>query len=128
MADFDKLYTIPEELKIYNYIYASGFRSDDIFRYFILPHDLYTKYLDNARNNNFYTPNDEEDSNGFLYQKSDLINRISPFENTIGYKSLLLSVLVKGENVQIRNNGNIIKKFSNEELDLIQKELDLYFH
>ncbi len=122
--DFDYLYIIPNELEPYNYIYSSGYNSNDVVRYFILPKDLYIKYKDIAQLNNFYVPSDEDDSNGFLYQKNDKINRISPYENSNGYKSLLLSVVVKGENAEIRNKRRIIKKFSNEELDLIQNELD----
>lgn len=106
--------------------YACGTSKNDIHRHFIVPKDIYEMYKTEAKKLNFSIV-----SGYFQYKKEDSINMISPQENSYQYKILLMTSYVstnyENENVEIRNNYEIIKKFTTDQLDNIDKEIQLEF-
>ncbi len=126
MEDFDKYHPIPRELGKYNYIYASGSTKNEVFRHFVLPKKVYEIYKEKAKA--IYRFSDTFDSNPFYFRKNDRVNMIAPFENSYGFKMLLLTTCTSSNpdncNCELRNKRKILKQFTTSELNEIQKELD----
>ncbi len=126
IEDFDKYHPIPRELNKYNYIYASGGSKNEVCRHFIVPIEVYEIYKEKA-NAIFYSSYANERF-PFYFRKKDRINMISPPEHSYGYKMLLLtsctSSNLDNRNCELRNKRKIIKQFTTQELDVVEKELD----
>lgn len=123
--DFDKCHPIPRELGKYNYIYASGGTKDEVFRHFVLPKEVYDIYKEKAKA--IYRFSDTFDSHPFFFRKNDRVNMIAPFENSYGYKMLLLTSCTSSNpdnrNCELRNKRKILKQFTTQELDIIEEEI-----
>ncbi len=126
IEDFDKYHPIPRELGKYNYIYASGGTKNEIHRHFIVPNEVYQSYKEKA-NALFYSSYANERF-PFYFRKKDRINMIAPPEHSYGYKMLLLTTCTSSNldnrNCELRNKRKIIKQFTTQELDIVEKELD----
>lgn len=126
IEDFDKYHPIPRELGKYNYIYASGSTKDEVHRHFIVPKEVYEKYKEKAKAD--FCLAFINDDHSFYFGKKNRLNMIAPFENSYGYKLLLLTACTSSNpdnrNCELRNKRKILKQFTTQELDLIQEELD----
>jgi hypothetical protein len=126
MEDFDKCHPIPRELGKYNYIYASGSSKNEVHRHFILPIEVYEIYKE--KSNTIFYSSYANQRFPFYFRKNDRVNMIAPLEHSYGYKMLLLTACTSSNpdnrNCELRNKRKIIKQFTTEELDIIEKEID----
>ena len=124
LEDFDKYHPIPRELGKYNYIYASGGKKDEVYRHFVVPIEVYETYRDKAKAD--FRLAFMSDNNPFRFRKRDGVNMIAPFENSYGYKMLLLTACTSSNpdnrNCELRNKRKILKQFTTQELDIVEKE------
>lgn len=123
--DFDKNHPIPRELGKYNYIYASGSTKDEVYRHFVLPKEDYEKYKEKAKTD--FRLAFINDTHSFYFRRKDRVNMIAPFENSYGYKMLLLTSCTSSNpdnrNCELRNKRKILKQFTTQELDIIEEEI-----
>jgi hypothetical protein len=126
LEDFDKYHPIPRELGKYNYIYASGSSKNEVRRHFIVPPEVYESYKEKA--NTIFHSRYVWDRFPFYFRKKDRVNMIAPLEHSYGYKVLLLTSCTSSNpdnrNCELRNKRKIIKQFTTQELDIVEKELD----
>ncbi len=124
--DFDKYHPIPRELGKYNYIYASGNTKNEVRRHFIVPPEVYESYKEKA--NTIFHSGYAWERFPFYFRKKDRVNMIAPPEDSYGYKVLLLTSCTSSNpdnrNCELRNKRKIIKQFTTQELDIVEKELD----